>query len=558
MMRVEVSAFGAGAPERPLSAEFDEMGGSIGRADGNTLVLPDAHRYISRTQAAIRFHAGAYLLRDAGSATPTYVNDNAVGNGNEVALNDGDRVRIGEYTLSVSIVPSGAAHFAAPVTRPFSDPLQVREQSPSRARADAAPAAPFPGIDDPFGTPAPHAHPSAADQHIPTDFDPFSSRASSASKKPLIPDDLGLEPVPSAGVDDLFGLKQPGGWDPLGPQDPLGGLPHSPGPTSDDLLGLGGGMPAARERHAPVQQDHAPPLSGAFRPPQARPEPAPAAARPPSAETRPGESAPSNGPVLSWEGAAEASNDIRSVIVPAPKETEVRAQPPREQRVPQPAPPPKRAAPAPVSDTAPRAHAEADELLKAFLAGAGTPELRLPDGLTPELMNLLGRVLREAIGGTLQLLLARALTKREVRAEATLIVARENNPLKFSPTPEAALMHLLVPHGRGFMPPVTAVKDAYNDLRSHQFGIMAGMRGALTSVLGRFDPAQLEQRLTRKRGLGSSLLTSRKAKLWELYEQLHSEISREAEDDFQALFGREFLKAYEAQIRKLEQEDTDS
>jgi type VI secretion system FHA domain protein len=119
-------------------------------------------------------------------------------------------------------------------------------------------------------------------------------------------------------------------------------------------------------------------------------------------------------------------------------------------------------------------------------------------------------------------------------------------------------MHLLVPHGRGFMPPVTAVKDAYNDLRSHQFGMMAGMRGALTSVLERFDPAHLEKRLTRKRGLGSSILSSRKAKLWELYEDLHSEISREAEDDFQALFGREFLKAYEAQIRKLEQEDTDS
>src|SRR5687767_9066122 len=167
MMRVEVSAFGAGAPERPLAAEFDEMGGSIGRADGNTLVLPDAHRYISRTQASIRFHGGTYLLRDAGSATPTYVNDNAVGNGNEVALNDGDELRIGEYTLRVSIVQAaGASHFASAPTSPFSEPLHVRDQQPSaRARSDLPPAAPLVFGDDPFGTPAPHARPSAPDQH---------------------------------------------------------------------------------------------------------------------------------------------------------------------------------------------------------------------------------------------------------------------------------------------------------------------------------------------------------------------------------------------------------
>jgi type VI secretion system FHA domain protein len=171
-------------------------------------------------------------------------------------------------------------------------------------------------------------------------------------------------------------------------------------------------------------------------------------------------------------------------------------------------------------------------------------------------MNLVGSVLREAIGGTLQLLLARALTKREVRAEATVIVAKENNPLKFSPTVKAALTHLLMPHGRGFMPPVNAVKDAYNDLRSHQFGIMAGMRAARTSVLARFDPAELEQRLTEKRKLSSFLPSGRKAKLWELYEQLYMDISREAEDDFQTLFGKEFLKAYEAQIQKIEQEDS--
>ena len=45
---------------------------------------------------------------------------------------------------------------------------------------------------------------------------------------------------------------------------------------------------------------------------------------------------------------------------------------------------------------------------------------------------------------------------------------------------------------------------------------------------------------------------NRKAKLWDLFVELYGDISKEAEDDFHALFGKEFLKAYEAQIAELE------
>jgi FHA domain-containing protein len=195
------------------------------------------------------------------------------------------------------------------------------------------------------------------------------------------------------------------------------------------------------------------------------------------------------------------------------------------------------------------------ELLRAFLDGAGVPDVDVPGGLTPEFMNMLGQLLRESTQGTLQLLLARTLTKREVRAELTMIAPKENNPLKFSPTVEAALAHLLAPHGRGFMPPLQAMKDAHNDLRSHQFGFMAGMRAALAGVLERFDPPELERRLTRKTVLDALLPINRKAKLWDLFAERYKDISHEAEEDFNVLFGREFLRAYEAQIAKLEQDE---
>jgi FHA domain-containing protein len=153
------------------------------------------------------------------------------------------------------------------------------------------------------------------------------------------------------------------------------------------------------------------------------------------------------------------------------------------------------------------------------------------------------------------LLLARMLTKREVRADLTMIAPRENNPLKFSPSVEVALAHLLSPQGRGFMPPLQAMKDAHDDLRSHQFGFMAGMRAALAGVLERFDPVQLEKRITQKTMMDSLLPVNRKAKLWDLFAERYREISFEAEEDFHMLFGKEFLRAYEAQIAKLEQDD---
>ena len=168
---------------------------------------------------------------------------------------------------------------------------------------------------------------------------------------------------------------------------------------------------------------------------------------------------------------------------------------------------------------------------------------------------MLGEILREATQGTLDLLLARAMIKREVRAEMTMIVARENNPLKFSPNVEAALAHLLAPQARGFMPPVQAMQDAYDDLRSHQFAFMAGMRAALAGVLQRFNPTELEERLTRRSMMDSLLPMNRKARLWDLFGELYGDISKEAEDNFHALFGKEFLRAYEAQIEKLQRED---
>jgi FHA domain-containing protein len=170
-------------------------------------------------------------------------------------------------------------------------------------------------------------------------------------------------------------------------------------------------------------------------------------------------------------------------------------------------------------------------------------------------MRRLGELVKVATQGTIDLLQARATLKREMKTEVTMIASRDNNPLKFSPDAHAALAHLLSTQSiRGFLDPVPALKDSYDDLLAHQVGFIAGMRAAMQGLIARFDPAILEGRLTRKSVLDSMLPMGRKARLWELFSELFADISREAEDDFEALFGREFVRAYEQQISNLNQD----
>lgn len=191
-----------------------------------------------------------------------------------------------------------------------------------------------------------------------------------------------------------------------------------------------------------------------------------------------------------------------------------------------------------------------DDLIAALYAGLG---LALPDpaGRTAAQIELVGAMLRACVGGTLGLLAARTIAKRELGANPTLIQTRQNNPLKFSPSVNAALAQLLAPPRRGFVTPLAAVHEAFDDLRAHEVAVLAGMRAALASVLDRLSPATLEQRLS-DRGLWDNLLpVNHKAKLWERYAEQHAELAREFEENVDAHFAGAFIEAYEAQLARL-------
>ncbi|MBD8271060.1 type VI secretion system-associated FHA domain protein TagH, partial [Pseudomonas fluorescens] len=217
---------------------------------------------------------------------------------------------------------------------------------------------------------------------------------------------------------------------------------------------------------------------------------------------------------------------------------------------PPPAPPPAPvSAPPPVVEPvalpAGDARPQAD-LLQAFLRGAGLDQLRLDRADACAQMESIGRSYRLMVEGLIDVLRARASLKGEFRMQQTMIRPAENNPLKFAPNADEALL-LLLRHGNpAFMAPDAAVRDSFDDLRAHQLAVMAGVEAALKHLLLRFEPAQLEERMGKPGGLSSLFNGSRQAQYWQQFTELYSNISREAQEDFQDLFGREFSRAYEA------------
>lgn len=188
---------------------------------------------------------------------------------------------------------------------------------------------------------------------------------------------------------------------------------------------------------------------------------------------------------------------------------------------------------------------------EAFLKGLGLEGKELSDAEIEAFLLQSGKLMRAAVEGAMALLAARATAKKELRAEdRTMVASKDNNPLKLMSDPQEALAFLFDTKDRtgGFLDPVRAVGDAFDDLRAHEVALFAGMRAALIGAIQRFDPKTLEAELEKNAG---GLGLNRKAKLWEQFASFQQKLARDAEDDFNKVFGKEFMGTYMAQVKRL-------
>ncbi|CDS48412.1 Uncharacterized protein ImpI/VasC [Polaromonas sp. CG9_12] len=512
---------------QPIVAEFDERGGTIGRSDSNTMTLPDPARHVSRLQAEVSCAAGMYSLRNVGNANPIIVNGRPLGHGETVPLRDQDQLTIGVYELRVELreqtaqaplrAVNGRTVIGASAREAKTGPL--RQAGAARTPMQSDPFAGLlstpgkPGAADPFAdllgpalspaapAPAPpaaarapsSATPSPLSPRLPDDFDPFADLAAPA-------------PSPAAHGDQEASLR-----------GMLG--PGATGPGIGTLFGLN----AARPGQADALEAFLSPGSTNDSPSTNDPFAFLGVGGSPSDAVGP--------------AAGDDTPDLQAAYTPPPVHA---AMPPRQ---PQPARPQAAAQVlAPDSDT--------DALWDAFCDGAQLSLATRPC-LTPELMRLIGSTLRQAVEGTLQLSAMRNVVKQELHVPVTTIQARGNNPLKFAPDAAAALAQMVQPPMRGFMAAPEAMQDAMTDLLGHAAGTMEGTRAALQGMLGRFEPARLEAQLAEGGVLDKLLPGNRRARLWELYLQHFGRISESAREDFDELFGKAFVKAYEEQADRV-------
>ncbi|MCR8827364.1 type VI secretion system-associated FHA domain protein TagH [Pseudosulfitobacter koreensis] len=487
---------------------------TVGRGDENDLVLPDPDRVLSKRHCAIEDHNGNVVVVDI-STNGTFLNYGKLPLGaTPTPLNDGDILSVGPYEILVNIVTAGSdSRIAEPV-----------EDGPvSHGLADSAPSvddlldAPGDGgdfLDDLLGGREGLVGPGSVDRREDDDDDLLP---------PLGDDDL-LPPAsdPYAGQGASSARHNPSS------QDSFSAPRHSTGPAAipddwdDDFL-----APSSAKDDA---QDQPPP-------------------------TRSGDEDDPFADLLE-DGAHDTPAFLPDDIGPEAPD-EVADTPPLQPTVQKedPAPsvtqPLSAPTPEPAATTSTPTHTPGDSAAaRAFLKSLGAEEMQLNDAdLTPTLSRM-GHVLRLMIEGLREILMTRTSIKSEFRIEQTMIQAGGNNPLKFSISPEQAIEALVKPKSKGYLDATEATTQALQDIKAHEVAMITGMEAALKGILTRLDPKVLEDKIAVSGGF-SNLLKSRKARYWEIYENMYAEISDQAENDFHELFAKEFARAYKAQLDKL-------
>jgi type VI secretion system protein len=496
---------------------------SIGRAAGNDWVLQDPDQHLSRTHCIVSFEDGKYWITDR-STNGMYINGarQPTTRDSRFQLIEGTTVQLGLYTLEVEEMEEreardneqafGASSFLSARPDPFAaagghdggDPLDVDPLDDPLGRGGAPGfqhplRSPPPVIrrDDPFDT-------GARESRADPDEDLFRGRTAQDSWQgpaqhdqatPLTQSFAAPKPIPPVAPGEID-------FDAL-----LGDLPIGPGGGAAPPPAPFAPAPAARAMPDPFDA-----LLGDM-PPAPAPTPAPPPVMAP--------------PVMAPPVMAPPA------VTPPPL-----------------APPVAPPVAAPVAAPAPAPQPAGPDLFLAFLEGAGLSAGELGAADPEAAMRAAGALFRAFVTGTREVLISRAEIKHEMRVEQTMIRSKDNNALKFAISADEALLALMRPARPGYKQPLDSVEEAFDDIRSHELALIAGMQTGLLALLKRFDPAGLESRL--QRGMLDGILPgARKARFWELFCMTYKDIAREAEDDFNAIFGREFARAYTAQVNKL-------
>ncbi|MBB6091531.1 type VI secretion system protein [Povalibacter uvarum] len=459
---------------------FGVTGGRIGRAQDNDWVLPDPDRYVSSHHVKVGFRGGKWVLEDT-STNGTFINgsDTPASLEGPYSLQDGDRLRLGDYELLVSI--------------------DERNDFPSDATGQL----------------------------------PTPKRVRNGTKAPEPPEDLGEELDITDLLSDSFLMNDPA---PVPAPVTKSGLKPDPFVLTDDL-----------ELAAPAD-------------PRAAAKPTPAATQGgfnsllESLTQDEGERTVAHGKKSDDWQMQTRPYDRRTLAALTPASLAPKAAPAAAPTLP-PAPPKPAAAPAPTPaprdpERSRRAGDHVDGGVDAFCRGAGIDPSALPSDAQVALLTLAGQLLRETVMGLTETLKVRSDVKDKMRLSQTMIQPAENNPLKFSPSVDEALLKLLAPHGSRYLGPVDAIRDSFADLRAHHNSLMTAMQAGMDEFMNRIEPGELQERFDRGLKRGSLLGAANKMKYWDLYGEFYQALNQRNEQGLPIVFAEELARTYAERAQK--------
>ena len=559
---------------------FPDAGGTLGRGSNNFWILEDPNKYMSSVHAKIACVAEQYFLTDL-STNGTFINgaSEPIGNGNQIALNDGDHFTISDYEFIANIANAinNADIFQSHSTDPFADFADANEFAP--------------GQDDFMSS-----SPSSLSNN-----DPFASgiTQSSSVNNPLSAFDAEqidpLELLDNAqSASDPFAMPISGldNFSPNNGQDAFVAS-SSTSIESNNVATDSISWPSANQDASLIPDDwDDEDLMSDFSPAVVAP-----AAVPPSYET----------PV--YQAAVQQAPAYETPAYQAPVQQEPVYETPAYQAPVQPAPvyePPVEQAPqeqsqapavsavpaqtrldsdieytqlkysqlklknqqlareveqlkqqllqAQSTQSAPGAEANASVNSRgethSVINAMGLAKWNLDDKKVAEINDTVGLLMRETMQGMMRVLKFRKKIKEEFRINVTTIQSVENNPLKFSANIDDAMENMFIKENNAYKAPVDAVKEGFQGIAEHQVAVIAGMQAAFRGMIERFDPSNLESRFEKYKS--SSLLSlGQKSKRWAAYKEYHQGLTENLDDSFQHLFGYDFVQAYEDQMQRL-------
>jgi type VI secretion system FHA domain protein len=543
-----ISANGAamGASRRKV---FGAEGGRIGRAVDCDWVLPSPDKFVSRHHATISFKYGQFYVKAEGENGVAVNNPHALlAFGTPSPIKQGDRLYIDDYEILVSV--PNEARPSLIVGDPFADESEPEALIPDvdsgdqdldpLSRLPGAPARPGAGrrgytelpqgdvLSDPFIPPAPLIPPEAIESFMPMPpMPPMSPMPPRAAASELPP----MSAAPNIGAIPT----DPDAWNKT---TYSGGNLQRPEPAPPRPQVQPVSPPQARQPTRPMPPRAplaaAPPMTPI---PMARTPmaPNPMAPNPMGQGPIPAASAPARGPIPAPRPTQPRPPLAGTVDMPRAAPMPAQPQPPARRSAP-PAP-----APLPV-ESASAAGFDVDAMLRA----AGVE----PRDVSPETAATLGQILSVVVQGTIDALRVRDEVKSQFRLAVTRVRVTENNPLTFAIDAADAINSLLNRRNPAFLPPLEAFQRAFDDIRSHEMAMLAGMRAGFENLMARFDPEHLQEGFDKqvKRG---SLLGGAKAKYWDLYTDYFAGLRGDRDDAFRRLFGEEFAAAYEKQVEVL-------